>query len=114
MLLRRRHFLLSRGYAIARPLRVNEQIRIRTVRVIDENGEQLGIMPTEEAFARARAAGLDLIEISPTAQPPSMRPAFSGLGKFSSVRARNFMPPVITHMRGGEDVGQALYFFSMP
>jgi len=38
--------------------------------VIDENGEQLGILPTDEALARARAAGLDLIEISPTAQPP--------------------------------------------
>lgn len=56
--------------AIARPLRINDQIRIRSVRVIDENGEQLGVMPTDDAQARARAAGLDLIEISPTAQPP--------------------------------------------
>ncbi|MHB8442192.1 MAG: translation initiation factor IF-3 [Candidatus Tyrphobacter sp.] len=55
---------------MARPLRVNDQIRIRTVRVIDENGDQLGIMPIEDAQARARAAGLDLIEISPNAQPP--------------------------------------------
>ena len=70
-LLRQRHFLFCVGvFAIARPLRVNNEIRIRTVRVIDENGEQLGIMPTDEAQARARAAGLDLIEISPTAQPP--------------------------------------------
>ena len=38
--------------------------------MIDENGEQLGILPTDEALARARTAGLDLIEISPTAQPP--------------------------------------------
>ena len=58
------------GNAIARPLRVNDQIRIRTVRVIDEDGAQLGVMPTEEAQARAHAAGLDLIEISPNAQPP--------------------------------------------
>ena len=71
-LLRQRHFLFSRERenAIARPLRVNEQIRIRQVRVIDENGEQLGILPTEDALARARGAGLDLIEISPNAQPP--------------------------------------------
>ncbi|HUZ50890.1 MAG TPA: translation initiation factor IF-3 [Candidatus Dormibacteraeota bacterium] len=69
--LRRCHFLFFLGgNAIARPLRVNDQIRIRTIRVIDENGEQLGILPTDEALARARAAGLDLIEISPTAQPP--------------------------------------------
>jgi translation initiation factor IF-3 len=59
--------------AIARPLRVNEQIRIRSVRVIDENGEQLGIMPTEDALSRARGAGLDLIEISPNAQPPVVK-----------------------------------------
>jgi translation initiation factor IF-3 len=38
--------------------------------VIDENGTQLGIMPIEDAQSRARAAGLDLIEISPNAQPP--------------------------------------------
>ena len=68
--LRRCHFHFWGGNAIARPLRVNDQIRIRTIRVIDENGEQLGILPTDEALARARAAGLDLIEISPTAQPP--------------------------------------------
>ena len=59
-----------RSNAIARPLRINDQIRIRTIRVIDENGEQLGIIPTDDALARARSVGLDLIEISPTAQPP--------------------------------------------
>ena len=43
---------------------------MRQVRVIDEEGAQLGILPTEEALARARTAGLDLIEVSPTASPP--------------------------------------------
>lgn len=43
------------------------------MRVIDENGEQLGIMPTEDALSRARGAGLDLIEISPNAQPPVVK-----------------------------------------
>jgi translation initiation factor IF-3 len=59
--------------AIARPLRVNEQIRIRTVRVIDDEGRQLGILPTEEALNMARTRGLDLIEVSPTAVPPVCR-----------------------------------------
>jgi len=63
-------FVFIRRYAIARPLRVNDQIRIRQVRVIDDDGSQLGIMLTEDALARARTAGLDLIEVSPTAQPP--------------------------------------------
>ncbi|HKU67285.1 MAG TPA: translation initiation factor IF-3 [Candidatus Baltobacteraceae bacterium] len=68
-------FFVCRGVAagvlaIARPLRINDQIRIRQVRVIDDDGSQLGIMLTEDALARARTAGLDLIEVSPTAQPP--------------------------------------------
>jgi translation initiation factor IF-3 len=70
------------GYAIARPLRVNDQIRIRSGRVIDENGEQLGILPTEDALARARTAGLDLIEVSPTAQPPVCKIADYGRLKY--------------------------------
>jgi translation initiation factor IF-3 len=67
---------------IARPLRINDQIRIRQVRVIDENGEQLGVIPTEEALARARTAGLDLIEVSPTAQPPVCKIADYGRLKY--------------------------------
>jgi len=50
--------------------------------VIDENGEQLGILPTEEALARARLAGLDLIEVSPTAQPPVCKIADFGRLKY--------------------------------
>ncbi len=62
-----------RTLAIARPLRVNDQIRIRQVRVIDDEGTQLGVMPTENALALARQKGLDLIEVSPTAVPPVCR-----------------------------------------
>ena len=50
--------------------------------LIDENGEQLGILPTEEALARARTAGLDLIEVSPTAQPPVCKIADYGRLKY--------------------------------
>jgi translation initiation factor IF-3 len=52
------------------------------VRVIDENGEQLGILQTEDALARARTAGLDLIEVSPTAQPPVCKIADYGRLKY--------------------------------
>jgi translation initiation factor IF-3 len=70
-----RHFFLPRRERphIARPLRINDQIRIRTVRVIDDDGTQLGVMPTEDALAQARQRGLDLIEVSPTAVPPVCR-----------------------------------------
>ncbi|HEY0383712.1 MAG TPA: translation initiation factor IF-3 [Candidatus Elarobacter sp.] len=74
-LLRRLRFfhVLSGDFVIARPLRVNEQIRIRQVRVIDDAAQQLGVMPTEEALNMARSKGLDLIEVSPTAIPPVCR-----------------------------------------
>ena len=67
---------------IAKPLRVNDQIRIRSVRVIDESGRQLGILATEDAMARARTAGLDLIEVSPNAQPPVCKIADYGRLKY--------------------------------
>jgi translation initiation factor IF-3 len=50
--------------------------------VIDDNGEQLGIMATEDALARARAGGLDLIEVSPNAQPPVCKIADYGRLKY--------------------------------
>ena len=49
---------------------MNERIRCPEIRVIDDNGDQLGILPTREALMRARERGLDLIEVAPQAQPP--------------------------------------------
>jgi translation initiation factor IF-3 len=49
---------------------VNEKIRAPELLVIDENGSQLGIMPTRQAIAMARQRELDLVEVSPQAQPP--------------------------------------------
>jgi translation initiation factor IF-3 len=51
-------------------IRTNERIRAREVRVIDENGEQLGVMVPFEALKMARERSLDLVEISPNAVPP--------------------------------------------
>ena len=51
-------------------IRTNERIRAREVRVIDENGEQLGVMAPFEALKMAREKSLDLVEISPNAVPP--------------------------------------------
>jgi translation initiation factor IF-3 len=53
--------------------RVNERIRVREVRVIDDTGQQLGIMPPQQALAIARQKGLDLVEVSATAVPPVCR-----------------------------------------
>jgi translation initiation factor IF-3 len=49
---------------------MNEDIRVREVRLIDENGDNVGVVPIADALARATAAGLDLVEISPDAKPP--------------------------------------------
>ncbi len=54
-------------------IRVNEQIRISPVRVISEKGEQLGILPTNDAMARAQDVGLDLVEVAPNEKPPVCR-----------------------------------------
>ena len=49
---------------------INEQIRDREVRLIGEDGEQLGIMSARDAYFKAQEAGLDLVKIAPTAKPP--------------------------------------------
>ena len=48
-------------------------IRIREVRVIDDEGQQLGVIPTAEALALSQERGLDLVEVAPTAVPPVCR-----------------------------------------
>ncbi len=50
--------------------RINRSILAANVRVITEEGEQLGVMPLDKAIERAEMAGLDLIEVSPNAEPP--------------------------------------------
>ena len=50
--------------------RVNEMIRVREIRLIDDEGNQMGIVPTMEALRMAKDKGLDLVEVSPNANPP--------------------------------------------
>jgi translation initiation factor IF-3 len=60
--------------------RFNEFITAQKVRVIDENGENLGVMYTREAIEQAAEVGLDLVEISPNADPPVAK--FLDIGRF--------------------------------
>lgn len=55
---------------IDKKTRLNERIRAREVRVIDDSGNQLGVMSKQDAIDEARRAGLDLVEVSPNADPP--------------------------------------------
>ena len=60
--------------------RYNQMINVPKVRVIDENGENLGVMYTREAIDQAAEVGLDLVEVSPNADPPVCK--FLDVGKF--------------------------------
>jgi translation initiation factor IF-3 len=66
--------VFQRGGTIkTRANRLNHEIRVREVRLIDENGRQLGIYPTREALRVAEERGLDLVEVAPNANPPVCR-----------------------------------------
>lgn len=62
--------------------RINEMIRVREVRLIDEQGEQSGVMTTVDALALAQEKGLDLVEVSPNANPPVCKLMDYGKYKF--------------------------------
>ena len=65
---------------------INEQIRDREVRLIGENGEQLGIMSAREAFKIAQEAELDLVKIAPMAKPPVCKIIDYGKYKYEQTR----------------------------
>jgi translation initiation factor IF-3 len=55
------------------PTRINERIRVPEVRLIGADGEQVGVIPTEQALERAQSEDLDLVEVAPEAKPPVAR-----------------------------------------
>ncbi len=65
---------------------INEQIRDKEVRLIGENGDQLGIMSAKEAYMKAQEAGMDLVKIAPMAKPPVCK--IVDYGKFKYEQAR--------------------------
>lgn len=67
-------------------LMINEQIRDKEVRLIGENGEQLGIMSAKDAQKMAEDAGLDLVKIAPTAKPPVCKIVDYGKYKYEQLR----------------------------
>ena len=67
-------------------LMINEQIKDKEVRLIAENGDQLGVVPLKEAMAMAEAAGLDLVKIVPKAEPPVCKIIDYGKYKYEMIR----------------------------
>jgi translation initiation factor IF-3 len=68
---------------------VNDEIRSPRVRLIDQDGEMQGVMSAHEALQRAYAAGLDLLEISPNADPPVVKVLDFGKYKYEQQKKRN-------------------------
>jgi translation initiation factor IF-3 len=69
--------------------RVNEEIRVPQVRLIDQEGEMLGVMSARDALMRAYDAGLDLLEISPNAVPPVVKILDYGKYKYEQQKKAN-------------------------
>ena len=78
-----------RGNDRARETRVNERIRAREVRLIDENGEMLGVMPPLRALEIARDRNLDLVEVSPNANPAVCKLMDYGRYKYEQAKKEN-------------------------
>lgn len=77
---------IHRGDAIIRDLRINDEIRVREVRVVGDDGEQFGVMAIRDAMQLAQDRHVDLVEVSPTARPPVCR--LMDYGKFKYEQAK--------------------------
>src|ERR1700710_2685399 len=69
--------------------RMNDEIRVPRVLLIDQHGEKQGVMPTSSALEAAEEAGLDLVEIVPTADPPVCKILDYGKFKFQEQKKKN-------------------------
>src|SRR5512142_3120826 len=78
-----------RGGSGNRDARTNRRIKAREVRVVGPDSEQLGVLPIEQALARAQELGLDLVEVSPTAKPPVCKIMDYGKFKYLEKKKQN-------------------------
>jgi translation initiation factor IF-3 len=69
--------------------RINAQINVPSVRVVGEDGEMIGVLPIREALSRAAEVGLDLVEISPNAEPPVCKILDFGKYKYEIQKKKN-------------------------
>jgi translation initiation factor IF-3 len=73
-------------WIITKDYRINTRIRIPEVRVVDEEGKQLGVMPTRQALEIAEQRGLDLVEVAPASAPPVCRLLDYGKFRYEATR----------------------------
>lgn len=84
---RRRVILVEETTIKGQRVRINDQIRISPVRLIDDEGGQVGIVSIEEARDLASERGLDLVEVAPEARPPVVKLMDYGKFKYEAQRA---------------------------
>jgi translation initiation factor IF-3 len=101
----------NKGEVINQKIRINEQIRANELRVIGESGEQLGILSRQDALKAAEEAGLDLVEISPNADPPVVKIIDWGKYQYQKEKEaqksrRNNKQSELKQMRFGLKIGQ--------
>jgi translation initiation factor IF-3 len=78
---------------------LNERIRVPQVRLIDEKGEQVGVIATQEALQMARDRGLDLMEVSPNSQPPVCKICDYGKFKYEKKKKEQIAKKKQTHVK---------------
>jgi translation initiation factor IF-3 len=81
-------------------VRINDQIRVSPIRVISHEGQQLGIISTDEAMSIARDAGLDLVEVAPNERPPVCR--VMDYGKFKYQQSKKHHHGKVHHTKTKE------------
>lgn len=79
--------------------RVNDRIRAPKVRVVNSNGEQLGVMSSREALAKAQSVGLDLVEIAGQADPPVCKIIDYGKYKYTQAKLKKGVKKTSTRMK---------------
>jgi translation initiation factor IF-3 len=77
---------VRRGVGIPKDYRINQRIRVPEVRLVDEKGEQLGVIPMRQALEIADERDLDLVEVAPSASPPVCRLMDYGRFKYEATR----------------------------
>ena len=95
---------------ISNKVRINEEIRAKELRVIGQSGEQLGIMSAKESLKIAQKAGVDLVEISPNAEPPVAKIIDWGKYQYQKMKEqqknkRNAKQVELKQMRFGLKIG---------
>lgn len=102
-LLAAKFFVARKGKKIERnQTRVNNAIRISPIRVVGSDGSQLGIMATEDALARARDEGLDLVEVAPNEKPPVCR--IMDYGKFKYEKGKKSQKSTHSHQTKTKEI----------